>query len=127
VDPGKLTQNSVFVMVIEGGADDNEAHQAMVMAGLPAGWEIAGRFSGGTVDGMDWLGKLTATEAQLAADDRFAAAIDLDPDHESFRIAVMLRAVTPGNYEYPGVELADMYRPAIYARQQTVGIDVLPP
>ncbi len=127
VDPGKLAQNSVFVMVLDGGADDNEAHQAMVMAGLPAGWEVAGRFSGGKVDGMDWLGALTATQAQLAADDRFAAAIELDPDHENFRIAVMLRAVTPGNYDYPGVELADMYRPAIYARQRTVRVDVLPP
>ncbi len=127
IDPSKLKQNSVFIMVIDGGADDDEAHQAVVMAGLPAGWEVAGRFGGGDVDGMQWLGKLTATQAQLAADDRFAAAINLDPDDENFRIAVMLRAVTPGNYEYPGVSLADMYRPAIYARQQTVRVDVLPP
>jgi alpha-2-macroglobulin len=127
IDPGKLTQNSVFIMVIDGGADDNEVHQAIAMAGLPAGWEIAGRFSGGTVDGMHWLGELTAAQAQLAADDRFVAAIGLDPDHENFRIAVMLRAVTPGNYEYPGVALADMYRPAIYARQRTIRVDVSPP
>jgi alpha-2-macroglobulin len=127
IDPGKLKQNSVFVMVIDGGADDDEAHQAMVMAGLPAGWEVAGRFGGGDVDGMPWLGKLTATQAQMAADDRFAAAINLDPDDENFRVAVMLRAVTPGNYEYPGVSLVDMYRPGIYARQRTVRVDVLPP
>ena len=127
IDPGKLAQNSVFVMALDGGADDNEAHQAVVMAGLPAGWEIAGRFGGGKVDGMPWLGELTQTQAQLAADDRFAAAINLTPNHETFHVAVMLRAVTPGNYEYPGVELADMYRPAIYARQQTVRVDVLAP
>jgi len=127
IDPAKLAQNSVFVMLIDGGAEDNQAHQAVMTAGLPAGWEIAGRFSAGNVDGMQWLGELTQTQTQLAADDRFAAAINLTPDHETFRVAVMLRAVTPGNYEYPGVELADMYRPAIYARQQTVRVDVLAP
>jgi uncharacterized protein YfaS (alpha-2-macroglobulin family) len=127
IDPAKLAQNSVFVMMIDGGADDNEGHQAVMTAGLPAGWEIAGRFGGGNVDGMQWLGELTPTRAQLAADDRFAAAINLTPEHETFHIAVMLRAVTPGNYENPGVELADMYRPAIFARQQTVRVDVRAP
>lgn len=127
VDPDKLAQNSVFVMVIEGAAEDGQAHQAMLMAGLPAGWEIAGRFGAGKVPGLDWLGQLSATRAQQAADDRFAAAIDLTPQQQAFRVAVMLRAVTPGNYEYPGTELADMYRPALYARQQAVRIDVLPP
>lgn len=127
VDPGKLPQNSVFVMVVEGAAEDGQAHQAMLMAGLPAGWEIAGRFGAGAVPGLDWLGKLSPTRAQQAADDRFAAAIDLAPEQQAFRVAVMLRAVTPGNYEYPGVELADMYRPALYARQQAVRVDVLPP
>ncbi len=127
LDPGKLKQNSVFVMVIEGGAEDGQAHQAMLLAGLPAGWEIAGRFASGKPPGMGWLGDLSDTAAQFAEDDRFAAAIDLGPEHQDFRVAVMLRAVTPGNYELPGAALADMYRPQNYARQGSVRIDVLPP
>jgi alpha-2-macroglobulin len=127
LDVGKLKQNSVFVMVIEGGAEDGQAHQAMLLAGLPAGWEIAGRFASGKPPGMGWLGELSDTAAQFAADDRFAAAIDLSPEHEDFRVGVMLRAVTPGDYELPGAALADMYRPAIFARQGSVRIDVLPP
>ncbi|MEO9191294.1 MAG: MG2 domain-containing protein, partial [Acetobacteraceae bacterium] len=59
IDPDKLAQNTVFVMVIEGKAEDGQALQAIVLAGLPAGWEIAGRLAGGKVPGMDWLGELS--------------------------------------------------------------------
>jgi uncharacterized protein YfaS (alpha-2-macroglobulin family) len=127
LNPDKLTQNTVFLMVISGEATDGQDHQAMIIAGLPAGWEIVGRFPGGTVAGMDWLGTLSAPVSQAAADDRYGAAVSLTSDQPSFRLAIMLRAVTPGSFEYPGMTLADMYRPAIFARQNTVQITVLPP
>ena len=76
---------------------------------------------------MDWLGTLSTPDSQAAADDRYAAALTLGSDQPAFRLAVMLRAVTPGSFEYPGMLLADMYRPAIFARQNTVHITVLPP
>ncbi len=126
VDPDKLPQNAVFVLLIEGKVEDGQDHQVMLRAGLPAGWEIAGRLPEGKVPGMDWLGELSEVRSQVAADDRFAAALDLDKDKPAFRVAVLLRAVTPGEYEYPGTELADMYRPAIYARQGAVRVSVLP-
>ena len=77
VDPDKLPQNSTFVMVIDGAATDGQDHDAVVLAGLPAGWEIAGRFSAGKVAGMEWLGELSDTETQAAADDRYAAVVNL--------------------------------------------------
>jgi uncharacterized protein YfaS (alpha-2-macroglobulin family) len=98
----------------------------MLLHGLPAGWEIASRFAAGKPPGMDWLGELSDTSAQPAADDRFAAVLDLTPQQPTFRVAVRLRAVTPGTYELPGAELSDMYRPAIFARQATGRITVLP-
>ena len=127
LNPDKLTQNTVFLLVIDGSATDGQDHQAMLIAGLPAGWEIAGRFPGGAVPGMDWLGTLSTPDSQAAADDRYAAAVSLSSDQSDFRLAVMLRAVTPGSFEYPGMVLADMYRPSIFARQNTVHISVLPP
>jgi uncharacterized protein YfaS (alpha-2-macroglobulin family) len=127
LNPDKLTQNTVFLMEIDGQATDGQDHQAMIIAGLPAGWEIAGHFPGGTVAGMDWLGTLSTPDSQVAADDRYGAALTLSGDQPSFRLAVMLRAVTPGSFEYPGMTLSDMYRPAIFARQNTVRITVLPP
>ncbi len=126
LDPDKLAQNSTFVMVLDGQATDGEDHYAVVMAGLPAGWEIAGRFAAGKAAGMDWLGELTDTESEAAADDRYAAVVSLSAKQPAFRLAVILRAVTPGSFEYPGITLADMYRPAVFARQGTVRITVMP-
>jgi uncharacterized protein YfaS (alpha-2-macroglobulin family) len=114
------------VLLIEGKAEDAQEHQTMLLAGLPAGWEIAGRIGTEDAPGLSWLKDLTVPDAQPAADDRYAAVFDLPEDHQTFRIAVRLRAVTPGTYELPGVEVADMYRPAIFARQAAGRITVLP-
>ncbi|MGH7103874.1 MAG: hypothetical protein ACREFJ_15920, partial [Acetobacteraceae bacterium] len=127
LDPATLKQNEVFVMLISGSETDGEDHHALLVAGLPAGWEIAGRFQSGTPEAMKWLGELSATGAQFAADDRFAAAIDLGPDQKNFRIAVMLRAVTPGSYALPGLSLADMYRPLVFAGGAAGSVTVAPP
>jgi uncharacterized protein YfaS (alpha-2-macroglobulin family) len=125
LDLDHLKQNTVFVLLIEGRAEDAQKHQTMVLAGLPAGWEVAGRIGTEDAPGLSWLKDLTVPNAQPAADDRYAAVFDLPEDHQTFRIAVRLRAVTPGAYELPGVEVADMYRPAIFARQAVGRIRVL--
>lgn len=127
LDPDKLPQNSTFIMEIDGRANDGQEHRAMVLAGLPAGWEIAGRFPGGDVPGMNWLGTLSSPDVEAAADDRYAAALTLLSGEPDFRLAVILRAVTPGSYDYPGILVQDMYRPAIFARQGSVRITVTPP
>lgn len=124
LDLDHLKQNTVFVLVLEGKAEDGQAHRAMVQHGLPAGWEIAGRLGGGDAPGMAWLGKLSEPEAQPAADDRYAAVVALTPEQPEFRLAVRLRAVTPGSYELPGAALADMYRPGVFARQAAGRITV---
>ena len=125
LDLDQLKQNSVFVLLVEGRADDGQDHRALLMQGLPAGWEIAGRLEAGKTPGMKWLGELTETEAQPAADDRFSATMMLTKQRPSFRVAVRLRAVTPGTFELPGADLSDMYRPAIFARQNTGRISIL--
>lgn len=120
-----LRQNTIFVLLLEGRAEDGQEHQVQMLHGLPAGWEIVGRFGEGETPGLPWLGKLTATDAQPAADDRFAAVLSLPAGPGAFRIAVKLRAVTPGTFELPGAEVSDMYRPGIFARQAAGRITVL--
>jgi len=122
----QLKQNTEFVLLLEGEAQTREGHRALAMQGLPAGWEITARLPAGAVPGMPWLGELTATEAQPAADDRFAAAMELTEQKQGFRVAARVRAVTPGFFELPGAELFDMYRPSIFARQAVGKIRVLP-
>ena len=126
LEPDTLRQSQVFVMLLEGRADDREAHRALVQQGLPAGWEIVTRLGPGEVAGMPWLGELSTPVAQPALDDRFAAALDLTAEAPAFRLAVRLRAVTAGRFELPGADLSDMYRPAILARAAARRVQVTP-
>ena len=128
-----LRAGTDFVLLLEARAMTNERHEAMVLQGLPAGWEITGRMPAGEVQGMSWLGTLTAPDAMPARDDRFAAAVTLTPQEPLARLAVRLRAVTPGRFELPGMEAQDMYRPGVFARQNSGRIvvygaeDTIPP
>ena len=61
LDLDHLKQNTVFVLVLEGKAEDGQAHRAMVQHGLPAGWEIAGRLGGGEAPGHGVAGQAVAT------------------------------------------------------------------
>jgi uncharacterized protein YfaS (alpha-2-macroglobulin family) len=115
-----------FVLLLEASADAEEKFQLLVQQGLPAGWEITGRFGAGEVSGLPWLGQLTAIDSQPALDDRFAAAVTLEGENRVARIAVRVRAVTAGSFELPGAEVRDMYRPAFFARQNAGRIAVLP-
>jgi uncharacterized protein YfaS (alpha-2-macroglobulin family) len=120
----QVRQNTVFVLQMEARAETGETHRAMLQQGLPAGWEIAGRLPPGDVPGMPWLGTLSEAAAQPALDDRFAASFDLTPEAPMVRLAVRVRAVTPGVFELPGAELADMYRPGVFARQNSGRVTV---
>jgi uncharacterized protein YfaS (alpha-2-macroglobulin family) len=124
LDLDKLRQNTIFVLVLEGRAEDGQPHRAMLQHGLPAGWEIAGRFGAGDAPGLSWLGGLSEVEAQPAADDRYAAVVALTAEKPAFKLAIRVRAVTPGTYELPGAEVADMYRPGVFARQNAGRITV---
>jgi uncharacterized protein YfaS (alpha-2-macroglobulin family) len=115
-----------FILILEARADADDRHQLLLQQGLPAGWEITGRFGAGEVSGLPWLGALTAIDSQPALDDRFAAAVTLEGENRMARIAIRLRAVTAGSFELPGAEARDMYRPALFARQNTGRITILP-
>ena len=125
LDLDHLKQNQAFVIVLDGKAEDGQPHRAMILHGLPAGWEVAGKLGSGDAPGMSWLGKLSDTEAQPAADDRYAAVVALTPEHPDFHLAVRIRAVTPGTFELPGAEVADMYRPGVFARQAAGRITIV--
>jgi uncharacterized protein YfaS (alpha-2-macroglobulin family) len=122
----QLRAGDGFVLLLEARADAEERYQVLVQQGLPAGWEITGRFGAGEVSGLPWLGALTAIDSQPALDDRFAAAVTLEGENRVARIAVRLRAVTSGNFELPGAELREMYRPGLFARQAAARITILP-
>ena len=111
-----LRQNDSFVLLLEARAEDAQDHLLALTQGLPAGWEVAGRFGEGAQDGLDWLGALSHPDIQPAAEDRFVAVGALGKETRELRVAVRLRATAVGNFELPGAEVVDMYRPALLAR-----------
>jgi uncharacterized protein YfaS (alpha-2-macroglobulin family) len=124
VNLDQLRQGQVFIMTVEGRAETQQGHLAMVTQGLPAGWEIVARLGPGAVPGAGFLPELTQPDSQPALDDRFAAAVTLTPEQPGFAFAMRVRAVMPGRYELPGAEVMDMYRPAFFARQNTGRVTV---
>ncbi|WP_207457849.1 alpha-2-macroglobulin [Azospirillum sp. SYSU D00513] len=119
-----LRQNDVFVVLLEGEASTNLHHRAALTLPLPAGWEIESVRLDSAGEAMRWMGDLTFAHTLEARDDRFIAAFDLTETTRSFRLAFLVRAVTPGTYELPGATLEDMYKPRFRAQQATGRITV---
>lgn len=92
----------------------------MVNDPLPAGFEIdnPNLISGGTVSNLDWLGLENEVEHSEFRQDRFLTAIDRT-NGESFRLAYIVRAVSPGTFHHPAASVEDMYRPMFRARGET--------
>ncbi len=122
-----VKQNDVFVVVLEGEAGTKLFHQSILTQPLAAGWELENKSLGaGGVGELGWLTKLSEPVAAELRDDRYIAAINLTEENPQFKLAFMVRAVTPGTYELPGASLEDMYKPHFFARQATGRITVLP-
>ena len=93
-----------------------QAGRLIVDDPLPAGFEIdnPSLLRGGDIATLDWLDTATAETAQFRQD-RFIAAVNRDGD-QPFRLAYVLRAVSPGSYHHPAASVSDMYRPDLRAR-----------
>ncbi|MDW8443795.1 MAG: alpha-2-macroglobulin family protein [Acetobacteraceae bacterium] len=122
-----LRQNDVFILVIEGRAETRLPHQALLVHGLPAGWEAEpARLGPGEVPAFPFLGELSRARSIALRDDRLVAQLDLTAEEPSFKLAFLVRAVTAGRFELPGALLFDMYKPRFFARQATGRIAVAP-
>ncbi|MFA7434623.1 MAG: alpha-2-macroglobulin family protein [Gemmobacter sp.] len=79
---------------------------------LPAGFEIdnPNLIRGGDIGGLDWLGLESDVAHSEFRQDRFITAIDRRGP-QPFRLAYIVRAVTPGAFHHPAASVEDMYRP----------------
>jgi alpha-2-macroglobulin len=113
----------VLVVVLEGEALElDQRHQLLIVDPIPAGFEAdsPGLEGSRALDGLGWLGETSATLYTDALDDRFVAALDLErDDSRSFRVAYIVRAVTPGDYRLGPPFVEDMYRPMFRARGES--------
>ncbi len=138
LDDSGLRQTDRFLVVLTGAAEGDEFRRVVVSDLLPAGLEIEAPVL--REDSYPFLGQLTGLRAHEERDDRFVAAFDLGRDEDrpldrdragaldagSFRVAYVVRAVTPGRFVQPETVVQDMYRPDVMARTAARQTEVAP-
>lgn len=84
---------------------------------LPAGFEIdnPNLIAGGDTGILAWLDALPETAHAEFRQDRFITQVDWT-SKDSFRVAYVVRAVSPGIYHHPAASVEDMYRPDFRAQ-----------
>ncbi|MGB7319724.1 MAG: alpha-2-macroglobulin family protein, partial [Planktotalea sp.] len=97
----------------------------MINDPLPAGLEIdnPNLIRGGDIRALDWLKPANATYSEFRSD-RFLAAVDWSRS-EPFRLAYIVRGVSPGTYHHPAASVEDMYRPQYRAHTHTGKMNVI--
>ena len=74
-----------------------------------------------------FLGALSRFAVIEARDDRFvAAARARSLEEPALRIGYVARAITPGSYVLPAVQVEDMYRPELFARSAAGRVAIAP-
>lgn len=131
LESNDLTQNDLVVVYLEVWANDGLSHNLMIVDLLPAGLELENARLEGVVNvgDLSWLGELTYADAVELRDDRYVAAVQVDPQYDDgvYVFAYLARAVTPGVYTMPAPHVEDMYRPYIYARGEAGELTVNAP
>jgi alpha-2-macroglobulin len=120
VDIAAVPQGARLVAVIEVQPFGGGEARLMVNDPLPAGFEIdnPNLIRGGDIAALDWLATVEDTRTTEFRQDRFLAAVDwTSPD--PFRLAYIVRAISPGTYRLPAASVEDMYRPDYRARTDT--------
>ncbi|WP_151718205.1 alpha-2-macroglobulin family protein [Gemmobacter serpentinus] len=114
-----------LVTVLEVTPFDRGEARLIVNDPLPAGFEIdnPNLISGGAVSSLDWLGLETDAEHSEFRQDRFITAVDRH-DNAPFRLAYIVRAVSPGTFTHPAASVEDMYRPSFRAQSGTGRISI---
>ncbi|MCR4267877.1 alpha-2-macroglobulin family protein [Nitratireductor sp. ZSWI3] len=127
VNVSEARQNERYVVVLNVSEKNSWPSRVLVSDLLPAGFEIDNPRLVNSADlaNFEWLGETSAAHTEFR-DDRFIAAFDRSGGSErSFRLAYVVRAVTPGVYTHPAASVEDMYRPELSARTATGFMEVL--
>lgn len=115
VAPDSVAKGTRLMAVIEVQPFEKGEARLIIDDPLPAGLEIdnPNLLRSADVRRHEWLDPVAAQHAEFRAD-RFVAAIDWRSD-KPFRLAYIVRAVSPGSYHHPAATVEDMYRPAYRA------------
>ena len=127
VDPGKVTPNQRFVVVLKMTEPQPQFGRVIVADYLPAGFEIENPrlVSSGETGTLSWIADAAEPVNSEFRDDRFTAAFDRNKDSPPvFTVAYVVRAVSPGRYVLPQAKVEDMYRPDRFGRTSTGSVEI---
>ena len=120
MDVQEVRQGTRMVVVLTVQPFGKSEGRLMVSDPLPAGFEIdnPNLLAAGDIGALDWLELNSDARHTEFRQDRFLAAIDWRSD-KTFRLAYVVRAITPGSYRHPAASVEDMYRPSFRARGES--------
>jgi uncharacterized protein YfaS (alpha-2-macroglobulin family) len=134
-----LRQNERVIVSLSGRNVEGGYHEVALLDLLPAGFEIESVLTEDTAKSFPFLPKPSETRIAEARDDRFFASLSLgkrtysvwweDKDeryYNTFNVAYIVRAVTPGSFALPAVHVSDMYAPRVHARSAMGRVDIAP-
>ncbi len=131
-----IRQGERVIVALSGAPEGVRLYPTVVVDLLPPGLEIESvltpddglgelQYDGTRRSGpFAFVGQIDSGRVAEARDDRFVGAIDIRGSR--FTFAYMARAVTPGSYVMPGVQVEDMYRPGVFARTAPGRIQIAP-
>ncbi|SOC13718.1 alpha-2-macroglobulin family protein [Rhodobacter maris] len=125
VDVAQVAQGTRLVTVLEVTPQGRQEGRLMVSDPLPAGFEIdnPNLIRGGDVAALDWLDVLDEPRMTEFRQEEFRAAVDWQ-SKEAFRLAYIVRAVSPGKFAHPAASVEDMYRPALRAHGASGTVEI---
>lgn len=140
-DLRRLRQNERLIVSISGRNLEGGYHEVALLDLLPAGFEIETVLTEEKAKPFGFLPKLTETRIAEGRDDRFFASFNLgrrtyrswwDSDEEmkrtinSYHVAYIVRAVTPGSFALPATNVSDMYAPRVHGRTAMGRVEIAP-
>lgn len=123
-DIARVRQGTRLVVVLNVTEANPQLGQVMLVDRLPAGFEIdnPSLVASAETSALRWLApEQVQPDYKAFRDDRFLAAYSRSSGaKQTWQVAYMIRAVTPGRFIAPPATIEDMYRPERSART-TVG------
>ena len=112
-DLANIKQGERYIVKVSFSSTKTRSGLAVLADLLPAGMEIEAIIQPGDTAYKN-IGKLSQFQTSEMRDDRFVAATRTY-GRKTYRAAYLIRAVTPGDYIWPGAVVEDMYRPQDHA------------
>ncbi len=121
-DLGNIKQGERFIVKISFSSTKTRSGLAVIADLLPAGMEIEAIIKPDDT-GYNNVGKLSHFQTTEMRDDRFIATTKTY-GRKTYTAAYLIRAVTPGDYVWPGVVVEDMYRPQDHAITEATRVQI---